>query len=149
MHGKDVGKFTFWDNQVFDMVGQTAGQLKQQMIEVKCISYMFNSHLTCSFLRLYLTHKCNVWTNKSLIFHYLKEGEDDDKVYPELLDVLLGRNMAAKVKIQPRFGSCNVYEVKEDDKTIKAILEKMEPNEVKFPISFNVILPSTYNVPTD
>ncbi|KAF1898301.1 hypothetical protein Lal_00033067 [Lupinus albus] len=53
------------------------------------------------------------------------EGEDDPKAFPLILDELLARTMALRVKVQPSYNQSSVIRLSEDPNLIKNILDQI------------------------
>ncbi|KAF1877293.1 hypothetical protein Lal_00012064 [Lupinus albus] len=53
------------------------------------------------------------------------EGEDDPKAFPLILDELLARTMALRVKVQPSYNQSSVIRLSEDPNLIKTILDQI------------------------
>ncbi|KAF1889299.1 hypothetical protein Lal_00024622, partial [Lupinus albus] len=53
------------------------------------------------------------------------EGEDDPKAFPLILDELLARTMALRVKVQPSYNQSSVIRHFEDPNLIKTILDQI------------------------
>ncbi|OIW15033.1 hypothetical protein TanjilG_13960 [Lupinus angustifolius] len=52
------------------------------------------------------------------------EGEDDPKAFPLMLDMLLARTMAFRVKVQPSYHQSSVMRLSESTVLIKAIADQ-------------------------
>ncbi|KAF1860020.1 hypothetical protein Lal_00027870, partial [Lupinus albus] len=57
--------------------------------------------------------------------HMVAEGEDDPKAFPFILDELLARTMALRVKVQPSYNQSSVIRLSEDPNLIKTILDQI------------------------
>ncbi|XP_058757134.1 uncharacterized protein LOC131630364 [Vicia villosa] len=51
----------------------------------------------------------------------LEEGDDDPMIYPDDLDMLLGKKMAFRAKVQPTFGQASVWKLSYDEEFVKEI----------------------------
>ncbi|XP_058732718.1 uncharacterized protein LOC131604284 [Vicia villosa] len=51
----------------------------------------------------------------------LEEGDDDPMIYPDELDMLLGKKMAFRAKVQPTFGQTSVWKLSYDEEFVKEI----------------------------
>ncbi|CAI8588189.1 unnamed protein product [Vicia faba] len=51
----------------------------------------------------------------------LEEGEDDPVVYPDEFDMLLGKRMTFRAKVQPTFGQASVWKLSYDEEFVKEI----------------------------
>ncbi|XP_058734808.1 uncharacterized protein LOC131606642 [Vicia villosa] len=51
----------------------------------------------------------------------LEEGDDDPMIYPDELDMLLGKKMAFRAKVQPTFGQASVWKLSYDEEFVKEI----------------------------
>ncbi|KAF1862375.1 hypothetical protein Lal_00026906 [Lupinus albus] len=61
-----------------------------------------------------------------------KEGEDDPKAFPLVLDELLARTMVLRVKVQPSYNQSSVVRLSEDPNLIKKVLDQIGVFEVFF-----------------
>ncbi|XP_058748389.1 uncharacterized protein LOC131621367 [Vicia villosa] len=61
----------------------------------------------------------------------MDEGEDDPLVYPDDLELLLGKKMAFRVKVQPSFGQGYVWKFSSDEDFVNQIQKDFIPNEAE------------------
>ncbi|XP_058742163.1 uncharacterized protein LOC131614617 [Vicia villosa] len=59
----------------------------------------------------------------------LEEGEDNPMIYPDELDMLLGKKMAFRAKVQPTFGQASVWKLSYDEEFTKEIEKDYITNE--------------------
>ncbi|KAF1885673.1 hypothetical protein Lal_00039521 [Lupinus albus] len=73
------------------------------------------------------TCKCGHFNQNSTPRYKLdiKEGEDDPKAFPLVLDELLARTMVLRVKVQPSYNQSYVIRLSEDVNLIKKVLDQI------------------------
>ena len=62
---------------------------------------------------------------------FIKVGEDDPHIYPEVLDKLLKIEFALRVKYQPHYRQASVNTFSRDEVLIKNIKDRLHSNEVQ------------------
>ncbi|KAE9584965.1 hypothetical protein Lalb_Chr25g0284011 [Lupinus albus] len=88
--------------------------------------------VTCARKRLMLKMVLSHASVATLIRTHSKEGEDDPKAFPLVLDELLARTMVLRVKVQPSYNQSSVIRLYEDPNLIKKVLDQIGVFEVFF-----------------
>lgn len=109
----------FWDTQCAETLQMSCKDLRKLMSEVR-------QNIITSFVM-----SVDIYHN----FIYLimqQVDEDHPLIYPELLDKMLNRKFALRLKLQSTFDSASVQRMFEDTECIKKVEDKFGVHEVIF-----------------